>query len=136
MFECMEHSKRYNGLKDDKIKKMKKFLLKKCQNTTGKKEKNNKFIKFVGLMGRVFANCLGDWISIPGQVILKTQKMVLDADLLNTQCYKVRMKDKVSNPGKGVVPSPRPLCSSYWKGSFWFTLNYVANFTYINALLV
>ena len=33
--------------------------------------------------------------SIPGWVVLKTQKMVLDTALLNTQHYKVRIKDKV-----------------------------------------
>ena len=44
---------------------------------------------------RVFANGLGDLGSIPGQVILKTQKMVLDASLLNAQHYKVRIKGKV-----------------------------------------
>ena len=32
----------------------------------------------------MFANCSGDWGSILGQVIPKTQKMVLDAALLNT----------------------------------------------------
>ena len=47
------------------------------------------------LMGRVFANGPGDQGSIPGRVILKTQKMVLDATLLNTQHYKVRIKGKV-----------------------------------------
>ena len=46
-------------------------------------------------MVRVFANGLGDLGSIPGQVIPKTQKMVLDATLLNTQHYKVRIKGKV-----------------------------------------
>ena len=29
--------------------------------------------------------------------------MFLDASLLNTQHYKVKIKDKWSNPGKGVV---------------------------------
>ena len=48
-----------------------------------------------GLMSRVFANGLGDRGSIPGRVIPKTQKMVLDAGLLNTQHYKVRIKGKV-----------------------------------------
>ena len=48
----------------------------------------------VGLMSRVFANGPGDRSSIPGQVITKTQKMVLDASLLNPQHYKVRIKDK------------------------------------------
>ena len=43
----------------------------------------------------MFANGLGDQGLIPGQVISKTQKMVLDATLLSTQHYKVRIKGKV-----------------------------------------
>ena len=39
---------------------------------------------------RVFANGPGDMGSIPGRVIPKIQKMVLDASLLNTQHYNVR----------------------------------------------
>ena len=31
---------------------------------------------------------------------------------------------KRSNPRKGVVPSPTPWCSSYWKGSLRVTLSY------------
>ena len=50
---------------------------------------------YIGLMSRVFANGPGDRDSIPGRVIPKTQKMVLDAALLSTQHYKVRIKDKV-----------------------------------------
>ena len=46
-------------------------------------------------MSRVFTNGLGDRGSVPGQVIPKTQKMVLDVTLLNTQYYKVRIKGKV-----------------------------------------
>ena len=46
-------------------------------------------------MSTVFANGPGGQGSIPGQVISKTQKMVLDAALLNTQQYKVRIKSKV-----------------------------------------
>ena len=46
-------------------------------------------------MSRVFANGPGDWGSIRGRVVLKTQKMVLDAALLSTQHYKVRIKGKV-----------------------------------------
>ena len=34
----------------------------------------------------------GDWGSIPGWVIPKTQKMVLDTPLLNIQHYKVKIK--------------------------------------------
>ena len=70
-----------------------------------------------GLMVRVFANGPGDLGSIPGRVIPKTQKMVLDVTLLKTQLYKVRIKVKWSNPGKGVAPSPTPRCSSYRKGT-------------------
>ena len=47
------------------------------------------------MMVRVFANGPGDLGSIPGQVITKNQKMVLDASLLNTQYYKVQIKGKV-----------------------------------------
>ena len=46
-------------------------------------------------MSRVFANGPGDWGSIPGRVIPKTQKMVLDAASLNTQHYKGMVKGKV-----------------------------------------
>ena len=46
-------------------------------------------------MGRVFANGPGDLGSIPGRVIPKTLKIVLDTSLLNTQQYKVRIKGKV-----------------------------------------
>ena len=49
-------------------------------------------------MSRVFANGPGDWGSIPGRVIPKTQKkkkIIFDAALLNTQLYKVRIKGKV-----------------------------------------
>ena len=46
------------------------------------------FDQSIGLAVRVFTNGLGDQGSIIGQVIPKTQKMVLDASLLNTQHYK------------------------------------------------
>ena len=46
-------------------------------------------------MIRVFANGPGDRSSIPGRVTPKTKKMVVDAALLNTQHYKVWIKDKV-----------------------------------------
>ena len=49
----------------------------------------------IGLVGGVFANGPGDLGSIPGRVIPKTLKMVLDTSLLNTQQYKVRIKGKV-----------------------------------------
>ncbi len=46
-------------------------------------------------MSRLFASGPGDRGSIPGRVILKTQKMVLDSALLSTRNYKVKIKDKV-----------------------------------------
>ena len=46
-------------------------------------------------MVTVFANGPGKLGSIPGRVIPNTKKMVLDASLLNTQHYKVRIKGKV-----------------------------------------
>ena len=47
------------------------------------------------MMVREFANGSGDLGSIPGRVIPKTQKMVLDSSLLNAQHYKVQTKGKV-----------------------------------------
>ena len=46
-------------------------------------------------MVRVFANGPGDLGSITDRVIPKTQKMVLDATLLNAQYYEVRIKGKM-----------------------------------------
>ena len=54
----------------------------------------------VGQVGRVFANGPGDLGSIPGRVIPKTFKMVLDTALLNSQQYKVYIKSKVEHPRK------------------------------------
>ena len=52
-------------------------------------------IWLIGLVGRVFTNGPGDLGSIPGRIIPKTFKMVLDTSLLNTQHYKVRIEGKV-----------------------------------------
>ena len=82
-------------------------------------------ILLIGLAVRVFAIGPGDRGSIPGRVIPKTQKRVLDASLLNTQHYKVRIKGKVKQSREGVAPSPTPWCSSYRKGSLRVTLDYV-----------
>ena len=45
--------------------------------------------------GKEFANEQGDWGSVPGRVIPKTQKMVLNTSWLNTLYYKVLFKSKV-----------------------------------------
>ena len=39
----------------------------------------------IGQINSMFANGLGDQDSIPGRVIPKTQKLIIDAALLNTQ---------------------------------------------------
>ena len=59
----------------------------------------------------MFTNGLGDQGSIPGWVIWKTQKMVLDAALLSTPHYKARI---------GVV--------AIEMGSFRWPLTMVANY--------
>ena len=70
--------------------------------------------RLIDLVGRVFTNCLGDLFSIPGHVIPKTFKMVLDTSLLNTQQNKVRIRGKVeqtrerSSAPPLYLPSGRP----------------------------
>ena len=50
---------------------------------------------YCGLVGRVFDNGPGDLGTIPGHVIPKIIKMVLDTSLPNTQQYKASIKGKV-----------------------------------------
>ena len=73
--------------------------------------------------------------SIPERVIQKTQKMVLDAALLNSIIRYVS-RVKWSYPGKGVVPSPIHRCSSYWKGAFGSPPTTVINFTNIYTYII
>ena len=70
--------------------------------------------------------------SVPGRVIPKTLKMVLDSSLLNTQQYRVRIKGKVVQSRErssalflyfGVV--------AIENGAFWSSSSTIANFTYI-----
>ena len=55
----------------------------------------NVLVPDIGIKVRVFGYGPGDLGSIPGRVIPKTLKMGLDATLLNTQHYKVRIISKV-----------------------------------------
>ena len=64
-------------------------------------------------MVKVLANGLGEWGSIKGRFISKTQKIVLDVSVLNTQHYQVYIKGKWCNPEGGVAPLPTPWYSSY-----------------------
>ena len=77
----------------------------------------------IGFMSRVFTNSPGNRGSIPGRVIRKTQKIVLDASLLNTQHYKVWIKDNVEQTRERSSAPPTYQCSSYWKGSLCVTLD-------------
>ena len=80
-------------------------------------------------MRRVFADGSGDRGSIPGRVIPKTQKIVLDAALFNTQHYKVKIKGKVEQS--------REWSCAHWieKDAFGSPLTKVANFTYFYMFL-
>ena len=85
----------------------------------------------IGLMSKVFTNGPGDWGSIPGQVIPKAQKMVLDAALVNTQHYKVRIKGKVEQSREWSSALPYTSVVSVEKGAFdslltniWFSSTY------------
>ena len=72
-------------------------------------------------------NSLGDQGSIPGRVIPKTLKMVLDTFLLNTQQYKVRIKSKVEQSSE-MCPPLHIGVVAIEKGAFWWPLTAVANF--------
>ncbi len=67
----------------------------------------------IGQVGRVFANAPGDLGSIPGCVMPKTLKMVLDTSLFNTQQYKVCIKGTVEQSRERSSALPIPQCSSY-----------------------
>ena len=55
------------------------------------KAQQSQIIYLIGFVGKVFANGPGDWGLIPGRVIPKTLKVVLDTSLLNTRQYKVHI---------------------------------------------
>ena len=60
----------------------------------------------IGLMSRVFANGPEDRGSIPGRVILKTQRMVLDAAWLNIQHYMERINGNVEQSKEWTCAHP------------------------------
>ena len=85
----------------------------------------------IGMMVRVFANGPGDLGSILGRVIPKTQKMVLDASLLNTQQYKVGIETKVEQSRERSLYPPLHLgVVAIENGAFTSPSTKVANFTY------
>ena len=96
--------------------------------------------------GPEFFNCIyvRQWSGEPGfsprSIHTKDFKIVLDASLLNTQHYKLRIKGKWSNPGESVAPFPTPKCSSNLKKSLWVALDFdrltfflITKYIYIHA---
>ena len=59
--------------------------------------------------------------------------MVLDASLLNTQHYKVRIKGKVEQSREGVAPPLHLGVVAIEKGAFGLPSTMVANFTYLKV---
>ena len=85
------------------------------------------------IMVRVFAKGPGDLGSISGRVIPKTQKMVLDASLFNTQHYKVRIKGKVGQSWDRSCALPYTMVAIE-KGTFVSPLTKIANLlTYLQS---
>ena len=76
------------------------------------------------------------WVQSQVESYQRLKKMVLDASLLNTQHYKVRIKGKVEQSREGVAPSPTPWCSSYRKGSLRVTLDYGRQLYLLTLLLI
>ena len=77
----------------------------------------------------------GDLASVPGCVIPKTLKMVLNASLLNTQQCKVRIKGKVEQYKERSCTLIILQCSSYWKGSLLVALYYDRQLIYLKKNL-
>ena len=65
-----------------------------------------RLFKIDNLEPLVFANDPGNRGFIPGSVIPKTQKMVIDTSLLNTQYYNARIKGKVEQSREGSSALP------------------------------
>ena len=75
------------------------------------------------------------WVQSQVESYQRLKKMVLDASLLNTQHYKVRIKGKVEQSREGVAPSPTHWCSSYRKGSLRVTLDYGRQLYFIKYII-
>ena len=79
-------------------------------------------------MLRVIVNGSGDLCS--GPVLTKTQKLVLEATLLNTHYYEVRIKGKVEQSReRSSVPSLHLGVVAIEKGAFGSPATTVAKFT-------
>ena len=90
------------------------------------------FYQAIGLMSRAFTDGPGDRGSIPGRIIPKTQKMVLDPAWLSTQHYKVTIMGKVEQSWEWSNALPQHLgVVAIEKEAFGSPLTKVADFTFI-----
>ena len=71
-------------------------------------------------IGRVFINGSNPRLSYTKD----SKKWYLISPCLTLSIIRYVSRVKWSHPRKGVVPSPIPWCSSYWKGSLQVTLDY------------
>ena len=69
------------------------------------------------------------WVQSQVESYQRLKKMVLDASLLNTQHYKVRIKGKVEQSREGVAPPLHLGVVAIEKGAFGLPSTMVANFT-------
>ena len=81
------------------------------------------FNRFIGQLGRVFTNDLGERGSIPGQVIPKIPPC------LTLSIIRYVSSVKWNNPGKGVAPPLHLGVVATEKGAFGSPSTSVANFT-------
>ena len=84
----------------------------------------------LNLVGRVFANDPGNLGLIPSRVIPKILKMVLDTSLLNTQQYKVRIKNEMEQSREWSSALPKTFVAIVMR-AFWSNSITVSNFIFI-----
>ena len=89
------------------------------------------YIYIYSIFGTECSLCTGRPGSIPGRVIPKTLKMVLDTSLLNTQQYKVRIKGKMKQSRERSSTLPYNSVVAIEKRAFGLPSTTVAKFTFI-----
>ena len=74
------------------------------------------------------------WVQSQVESYQRLKKWYLMPPCLTLSIIRYESRVKWSNPGKGVAPSPTPLCSSYGKGSLRVTLDYGRQLTYTRVV--
>ena len=78
----------------------------------------------IGIMVRVLVNGQETWVQSQVESYQRLKKWDLMPPCLTLSIIRYGSRVKWVNPGKGVVPSLTPWCSSYRKGSLRVTLDY------------